>query len=294
MSRSVAAVSPGKANRRFIYLAVGLGLLGAILVYAAFSRSSGGGGGPADTPVVVAKADIAARTRITASMVEVRLVNADERAALAFTETAAVVGQVTRFPITANEQVLSSKVVSLDASPSGVNPALSFVVPQGKRGIAINVSEVQNAGGLVLPGDYVDVLVVYDVQFQDKPADPTSRQTEPDFFVQTILQNVEVLAVSQGVVDTVPAATPVAGANGASGQAPNTPAVRNTESAPNPSAATVTLALSPDEAQRVYLAESNGTIRLSVRSFGDSQLPQVDYITKLDLMPKNLPNPYIR
>ena len=281
MSRSLAAITTGSSNRRFIMLAIALGLVGAILVYVAASRgSSTSGGGPADTAVVVAKTDIPARTKITQSMIEVRLVAADSASQFAFTDVAEVVDQVTRFPIAANEQVLTTKVVELSGSSSASSRSLSFVVPQGRRGIAVNITQVQNAGGLVLPGDYVDVLVVYDVDFRTGEGS----QTEDSFIVMTLFQNIEVLAVSQTVVDIVPAATATAGSQ----------RVRNSESKPTPDAATVTLALTPEEAQRIYLAESNGRLRLSVRPFGDAEARPIDPLLEIDLFPPNLPNPFVR
>jgi len=286
MARPIASSRAG-ANRKFILFALVLGALGAVLVYAAFSRpqSLTGGGAAANTPVVVAKTDIPARTKITESMIEVRLVGADARGALAFTDTAAVVGQVTRFPIAASEQVLSSKVVTLAAtSGTAGGRSLSFVVPQGKRGIAIKVTEVANAGGLILPGDYVDVLVVYDIEFQSDPKDPASREKADSYLVQTLLQNVEVLAVQQTVVDVVPEATPTAGDQ----------RVRNSEAKAVPDAITVTLALSPEDAQKIYLAESNGRIRLALRPFGDADQPSLTHMIETDLFPKNLPNPFLR
>lgn len=281
MSRSLTALTAGSSNRRFILLALALGLVGAILVYVAASRGpSSSGGGVADTAVVVAKTDIPARTKITQSMVEVRLVPAESASQFAFTDVANVVDQVTRFPIAANEQILTTKVVSLTGSSSATSRSLSFVVPRGKRAIAINITPVQGAGGLVLPGDYVDVLVVYDVDFRTAEGS----QTEDSFIVQTLFQNVEVLAVQQTVVDVVPEATPTAG-----GQR-----VRNSEAKPEPDAITVTLALTPEEAQRLYLAESNGRIRLSVRPFGEAETRPIDALLEIDLIPPNLPNPFQR
>lgn len=281
MSRTAATMNPGSTNRRFIMLAVFLGLVGAVLVYVAFSRTSddptSSGGVAADTPIVVAKADIPARTKITAGMVEVRLVSADARSALGYDDPEAVIGEVTRFPIAQNEQVLSNKIVPLSGGTSvAAARSLSYIIPPGKRGFAIKVSEVAGAGGLVLPGDYIDVVVIYDVEFGDKKADA--------YLVQTVLQNIEVLAVSQVIVDVVQEATPTAG-----GQRE-----RITEAKPDPGANTVTLSLTPEQAQRVYLAEGNGTIRLAVRSYGDATDKPIDYMTELDLYPQNLPNPFQR
>src|SRR5689334_16156767 len=147
MNRNVAAAST-PANRRLIMAAVGLGLLGALLVYLSASSRGGGSSSSAPSsegvPVVVAKADIPARTKITAPMVEVRLVPADAASGLGYKDATQVVGQVTRFPIAANEQVLTSKVVSL-AGTTVAGRSLSYVVPQGKRAIAISASDVENA-----------------------------------------------------------------------------------------------------------------------------------------------------
>ena len=54
----------------------------------------------------------------------------------------------------------------------------------------------------------------------------------------------------------------------------------------------MTLALTPEEAQRIYLAEANGKIRLALRPFGDNETLPVDYMTELELFPQNLPNPF--
>jgi pilus assembly protein CpaB len=284
MNRNIAAASnPG--NRRLILAAVALGLLGAMLVYMA--SSSKGGGSKSSTPagdgvpIVIAKSEIPARTKITAPMVEVRLVPADAASALGFRDASQVVGQVTRFPIAVNEQVLTNKIVSL-AGTAASGRSLSYVVPPGKRAIAISASDVQNAGGLLLPGDYVDVVVLYDVEFAGRNGG--ERQTAASFVAHTMMQNVQILAISTNIVDLVPEATP-----SATGQQ-----ARNTEGKATPGAATVTLALSPQDAEKIYLAEANGKIRLSLRAYGDGESKPVDYVTKLDLVPPNLPNPFLR
>jgi pilus assembly protein CpaB len=293
MSRPASALNAGQTNKKFIYMALGLGLQGAVLVYAAFSRSRGSDGGATGdkVPVVVAKQDIEARAKITASMVEVKLISSDLASALGYTDTSAVVGQVTRFPISANEQVLSNKIVDLSAGPSSVaGKSLSYVIPAGKRAMAVTVKDVTNAGGLVLPGDYVDIIVVYDIDFGNDPTSPSSHEKADSFFIQTLYQNIEVLAVSTTIVDVVPQSTSSAnGSNPDSGQR-----ARNTEAKPDPEAKTVTLALTPEQAQKLYLAESNGRIRLAVRPFGDNEEKPIDTMIETDLFPRNLPNPFIR
>jgi pilus assembly protein CpaB len=284
MNRNVAAAAnPG--NRRLIIAAVALGLLGAFLVYMA--SSSGGGGSKSASvsgdgvPVVVAKADIPARTKITAPMVEVRLVPADAASALGFKDASQVVGQVTRFPVAINEQILTNKIVDLSGTQAA-GRSLSYVIPPGKRAIAISASDVQNAGGLLLPGDYVDIVAIYDVEFAGRAGG--ERQTAAAFVAHTVMQNVQILAISQTVVDVVPETTPTA----------NGQVARISEAKPMPGAATVTLALTPQEAEKIYLAEANAKLRFSLRAYGDGDTKPVDYVTKLDLVPPNLPNPFLR
>ena len=287
MSRPAAAMNAGQTNRRFILLAIVLGLIGAILVYVAFSREGGGTGGSASgsqVPVVVAKVDIAARAKITSSMIEVKLVNPNDASSLAYGDTSDVLNKVTRYPISANEQVLATKVVDA-VGTTGSSKSLSYTIPKGKRAIAINVKQVVAAGGLIIPGDRVDILVVYDIEFQSDPKEPASREKADAFLVNTLYQDKEVLAVSQIVVDTVAAES----------DDPNGHRARNSEAKPDPEAVTVTLALTPEEAQKVYLAELNGTIRLSLRPFDDDEGERpLDPIFETDLWPRSLPNPFIR
>jgi pilus assembly protein CpaB len=216
---------------------------------------------------VVAKQDIAARTRVTADMVEVKLVPADTVGESYFADAAQVVGQVTRFPITANQQVLASQVIP-PAGTTGVSRALSYTIPEGKRGLSVGLSSVAAAGGLILPGDYVDVLVVYDVK--------VGQDVEDAFLVETILQNIEVLAIQQTIVDTV---------GGEANATTNGQRARNTEAAPIPEAQTITLLVTPEQAQQVYLAEANGMLRFSLRSYGDGTEKPIEFLTELDLIP---------
>jgi pilus assembly protein CpaB len=285
MNRPAAAVNTGKANRRFIMLAIVLGLLGAILVYVAFSRTKSTSSGTTENSVavVVARQDIPARTKISASMVEVRLLSTDVRSTLGYTDVAAVVNKTTRFPISANEQILPNKIVDVSPAAAASSRSLAFIVPNGLRAMAVTVKPVSTAGGLVLPGDYIDILGVFNVEFSTSPTDPTAKQKVDNYVSSTLFQAKEVLAVSQTIVDAVPDSAPVA--DGAA-------RVRNSEAKPDPQAVTVTLALTPDEAEKLFLAEKNGDLRFAVRNFGDTEERPVTSITQRDLFPAQLPNPF--
>jgi len=297
MARPLAGTTAGRTNRRLLLLALVAGVVAAILVYATLSRgsesTSGAGGVASMVSAVVAKQDIPARTKITTSMVEVRQVPSDTQSELAYTDPSQVVGQITRYPIATSEEVLSTKVVSLQ-SVAKTGDSLSYVIPEGKRAISIEVNQVVSSGGLVLPGDYVDIIGVFNVNFRD--GDQVT--TEEKYFSRIILQNIGVLAVAQTLVDTVPEAgttsgagdqTATTGTGSAEGQM-----VRNTDATPEPKATTVTLSVTPQEAQLLFLAEENGVLRLALRPYGDAEVQDVPFVAETELIPPDLPRPVVR
>ncbi len=149
--------------------------------------------------------------------------------------------------------------------------------------MAVTVKPVSTAGGLVLPGDYIDILGVFNVEFSTSLTDPTAKQKVDNYVSSTLFQAKEVLAVSQTIVDAVPDSAPVAD---------GTARVRNSEAKPDPQAITVTLALTPDEAEKLFLAEKNADLRFAVRNFGDTEERPVTAITLRDLIPAQLPSPF--
>jgi len=298
MARPLTKTAVGITNRRLLLLALVAGIVAAILVYTALSRGSESTGGTSGAtasmaPAVVAKQDIPARTKITTGMVEVRQMSLDDRSELAYADLTNVVGRVTRYPIATSEQVLSTKVVSLE-SAAVTGDSLSYVIPDARRAMAVKVDEVVAVGGLVLPGDYVDVMATFDVTFRDGE----SEKTENKYFTRLILQNIEVLAVAQTVVDApTEAGTAADSGAGATATAPETTEgqrARNTEAEPEPKAATVTLSLTPQEAQLIFLAEQNGVLRMAVRPYGDAEVQDIPFVAEPELIPPDLPSPVIR
>jgi len=250
MAQTMTSAAVGRVNRRFLLLALILAGLSAVLAYTALSGSGGGGSATTDQiPIVVAKVPIPAGTRITDAMIELAEFPESRVSASAMDDVNLVVGQVARYQLEPQEPVFLSKLVNTTATGSS---ALSYVVETGKRGMAISVEAVVNGGGLVLPGDHVDVLW-------------TPEKVDDDLVGAGLLaENVEVLAVQQTLVD-LPGAQP-----GATPAAPTGDRVRSSDASPVPEAATVVLLLTPDQAARVFCADASaGAIRLAVRAFRD-------------------------
>jgi pilus assembly protein CpaB len=254
MAQSATTASGTRINRRFLFLAVILGVLAFVLVYAGMSRSGGdSGAGSGDVPVVVAASTIPPGTRITEEMVQVQNFTTSNAPFQSLEATELVVGQVARYPINEGEPVLASKLVDTSVTSAG---ALTYILEPGKRGIAFRFDQLIGVSRLVLPGDHVDVLWV---PFKDAPA-----------FV--LFADVEVSAVSLGVADIAPAAPGLTEGDATPTTGDRT---RTSDPAPDIEADTATLMLSAEEATNLLCAEAfaeknEGQIRLALRSFGDN------------------------
>jgi pilus assembly protein CpaB len=114
---------------------------------------------------------------------------------------------------------------------------LPSLIPPGMRAVSVRVNEVVSVAGFVTPGTRVDVLLT------GTPGGSGEQQTT------TVLQNVAVLASGHTLERT------------ATGEAQTT--------------AVITLLVSPDDAQRLTLASSEGHIQLALRNPLDTKQDEV-------------------
>ena len=251
MARTMTSTAAGRVNRRFLFLALILAALSAVLVYAAISDSGGGGSvGGSDVSVVVAKEQIPAGTTLTSDMLTTRELPSKAVGAGSLPSSETVVGQQTVQFIEAGEPVLSSKLVGGAVRPGD---SVIYIVPEGMRAMSINVNQVIGVGGLVLPGDHVDIFWIPDKPLTDSEG------------AMLLAENIEVLAVETTLVDIAP--TVSTGEDDGDEAAQDR--VRGSEAELIPNAATMTLVLTPELSARIFCAESGGSIRLAVRQFGD-------------------------
>ena len=142
----------------------------------------------------------------------------------------AVYGAIVRAPILANEPVVQAKLVR-----DGQGGFMAVVLHPGMRAVAIPISVSTAAGGFILPGDRVDVM-------QAKQSEgPTAAH---GYTSQTLLQNVEVLAIDQ-------ASEPAKGAQAMVG-------------------ATATLEVPAADAEVMTRAKAQGEVVLALRSYADA------------------------
>lgn len=148
-------------------------------------------------------------------------------------------GAVVREPILAGEPMLERKVVR--AGDSGY---LAAYLEPGMRAMAIRVTVETAAGGFILPGDRVDVLLTREMRLSDVAGSDSGRSR---FSSSTVMANVKVLAIDQ----TTRAADDEKAVVGA----------------------TATLEVRPQDAEALALAKSEGELSLVLRSYADTGGP---------------------
>jgi|SoiMethySBSTD1v2_1073268.scaffolds.fasta_scaffold00176_5 pilus assembly protein CpaB len=181
----------------------------------------------ASVQVVVAAQPLAMGTRLHPNHLRVVAWPSRNPVSGAFADPKQLVDRGLIVPINENEPITESKVASLEAG-AGLPP----VIPEGMRAISVRVNEVIGVAGFVLPGTTVDVLVT--VRPTNGPSD------EP--MTRTVVSRVRVLT----------AGTKYDQEKSKSGE-------------PIPTSV-VTLAVLPEDAERVALASNEGRITLSLRN----------------------------
>lgn len=148
-------------------------------------------------------------------------------------------GSVVREPILAGEPIVNRKIVR--AGDSGYMAA--YLEP-GMRAMAISVTVETAAGGFILPGDRVDVLMTREL---DQPDAEDGVGDRAKFASATVMQNVKVLAIDQST--------------------------RAGDEEQAVVGATATLELGPRDAEALALAKSEGVLSLVLRSYADTGGP---------------------
>lgn len=167
----------------FLALGIALALLTAWLLYGVVQDGTAAArSGPAattTTEIVVAKADIAPRTVVTAQQLVRRAYPAELLPGNALALDAEAIGRTTTTAIPAGAPVLRSHLADV-----GGDSGVSLTVEPGKVLVVFPTSDALTAAGLVAAGDRVDILAT---------VTPTGADTARGS--QTILQNLTVLDV---------------------------------------------------------------------------------------------------
>jgi pilus assembly protein CpaB len=266
---------PGEGGSRGVLLAgLLLGIIAAILIAVVLSRGDSNGGATTnpDHMAVVATQDVPAHTRLTSDMLELRSFEAGTVNTDAFTATRQLVNRVTATDIKAGEPIVAGQVSST------AGQGLSFAVSDGMRAVSISTTEVSSAGSNVISGNRVDIVGTFNIDAARDAGPMITALTGEAFpaldvpanatLTFTLLQDIRVLAVAQTLPSEV--ALPSSSSDSSS------LGVLNTKSTSR--ATTVTLEVTPQQAEILAVADAQGDLRLSLRAFGDTSKAPVNPI----------------
>lgn len=195
-------------------------------------------------PVFITDGSMPMPAKPAAESATAKATDAVNRVAKAATELATTgaksdyIGSVVREPILAGEPIVSRKIVR--AGDSGY---LAAYLEPGMRAMAIAVTVESAAGGFILPGDRVDVVLTAETN-RDGAVEGA---TKSKFASGVVLQNIKVLAIDQ--------------------------ATRVGDDAQAVVGATATLEVRPQDSVLLAQAKSEGELSLSLRSYADTAGP---------------------
>jgi pilus assembly protein CpaB len=201
-------------------------------------------GSIASTKVVVAAMDIELGSKVNPQMLTVADWPSESVPQGAFRDPKELQDRVVKASLLRGEALVERKL-----SPVGTQGGLSAVIAEGKRAMTVRVNDVIGVAGFALPGNYVDVMV--NTQ-QDHGRGETINQVS-----MTVLEHVLVLAVAQeaGRDETKPKVV-----------------------------SAVTLELAPEDAEKLDLARSVGTLSLVLRNQLDKRTVATSGITRAQLL----------
>jgi pilus assembly protein CpaB len=205
-------------------------------------------------PVVVASGAIPYGAKLDASRLTVERLPAGDAPQGAYSSTAEILSQqggppIALTPIAAREPLLPSKL-----SGGGARATVSAVIADGMRGYTVGVTDVNGVGGHVLPGDRVDVIVSRDIPVITVPGQPTCncKRVRAD----VVIQDIRVLGVD---LNADPTSTQANFAH------------------------TATLEVTVQDAQKLAVAASVGTLSLALRRTGSAGPSPVRTVEVSDL-----------
>ncbi len=199
----------------------------------------------ASSKIVVAAQDIDLGTPLTPQMLKVADWPKGSVPAGATEDIKTLDTRVVKTSLLRGEPVLESKL-----APLGATGGLSAVIKEGNRAMTVRVNDVVGVAGFALPGNYVDIVV--NTEDESVKADNVNKSIS-----KIVLEHILVLAVAQE-----------------QNRDETKPIVVNA----------VTLEVTPEQAEKLDLARSVGSLSLVLRNQIDTSVVTTTGSTKKDLL----------
>ena len=197
--------------------------------------------------VVVAKVAIPVGSRLIAEQLTVAQFPADVTPDGAITKIdPSLLDRVVVTGISPREPITEVKL-----APVGSLGGLSSVIPEGYRAMTVKVDDVVGVSGFIMPGTLVDIVVVIQ---------PPKGTANEEMISKIVLQNIKVLASGQNI-----------------DKPKNDREVERSIKA-------VTLQVTPEQAEKLALASSEGKLQLVMRNSVDQADEQTSGANKRSLL----------
>jgi pilus assembly protein CpaB len=233
-------------NKRFLIVLTGALLFGVLAAVSVSRYLSSAQAYSKDlNRVAVAKVAIPLGTKIAPEQLMMVQFPKESTPDGAFASTEKLAGRVAVVNIAAREPVTEARL-----APEGTAGGLSAVIPEGYRAMTVKVDDVVGISGFIMPGTLVDVVVVITPGDQQGGQDPISK---------IVLQSIKVLANGQNI------------------DKPESEREANSVKA-------VTLLVTPEQAEKLALAASEGKLQLVMRNSVDQGDEQTKGINKRGLL----------
>lgn len=180
--------------------------------------------------IVVAAAEIPVGARLNASQLKVVNWPRESIPQGSFPDPKSVDNRVVIHKLSSGEAVTEQKLLPLDIKAGG--GMMTYVVPDGHRAVTVGVNEVAGVAGFLSPDNHVDIVLTTQI-----PSNPNQNISK------IILQDLPILATGQIATE----------------QKDGKPLV----------VPTVTLDMTPEDAEKLILAASKGSLQMLLRNIAD-------------------------
>lgn len=214
-----------------VVVALALAGLASWLVFDYLAKKTEEASSSRGQAVVVAATEIPVGTKLNAS--HLKMIDWPKSGIIpgSFFDTKAVVERTSIRPLSPGEPIIESKLMPKDGSTG--TSIMTYLIPEGHRAVTVGVNEVAGVAGFISPHNKVDLVLTVQPPGTTDPASAVSK---------IVLQNIPILATGQ-----------------ITEQKEGKPVV----------VPTVTLDLTPEDAEKLIIASSKGSLQLLLRGVKD-------------------------
>lgn len=141
---------------------------------------------------------------------------------------------------------------------------LSANVKKGMRAVGISVKSHVLADRLIRPGDFIDIMVTYKVRVNSR-SNPDAQSLVNRYATETVIENIRVLAIDKEDTKAIDASEEDGG--------------KKKKKKKSSKKATLTVEVTPQDAEKLMLSTKMGSLGIALRSIGDNSSPKDDRTT---------------